>query len=160
MTTQTDQEVMITRVFNASPEQVFDAWASTENLHRWYAPPGCGIRFEKLDFRTGGSYLSCILTPSGHECWCKGNYHEVQRPSRIVFTMEVADSAGNSKSPVEMGMDPQWPQETVLTVTFEPQETQTLLTLHQTVSESLAKKTGAHPSWLLMLDRLSEILAR
>jgi len=40
-----------------------------------------------------------------------------------------------------------------------PQGGKTLLTLQQTVSESLAKRTGAHPSWIQMLDRLAEVLA-
>jgi hypothetical protein len=34
------------------------------------------------------------------------------------------------------------------------------MTLHQTVSESLARRTGAHPSWLQMFDRLDELLVQ
>jgi hypothetical protein len=46
----------------------------------------------------------------------------------------------------------------VVTVTFEDAGGKTRLTLHQTVSEVVAKRTGAHPSWLAMLDRLAEQL--
>jgi hypothetical protein len=56
-------------------------------------------------------------------------------------------------------MDPDWPAETVLTVTFAELAGKTRLTLQQTVLESLAKRTGAHPSWIQMLDRLAEDLA-
>ena len=56
-------------------------------------------------------------------------------------------------------MDPDWPLETVVTVTFVPKGSRTVLTLHQTVSESLAKRTGAHPSWLQMFDRLAALVA-
>ena len=62
--------------------------------------------------------------------------------------------------PAAVGMDPDWPLETVVTVTLIPKDGRTMLTLHQTVSESLAKRTGAHPGWLEMLDRLAGELTR
>lgn len=56
-------------------------------------------------------------------------------------------------------MDPDWPRETIVTVTFAEPEGRTRLILRQTVSESLAKRTGAHPSRIEMPDRLAEELA-
>lgn len=47
-----------------------------------------------------------------------------------------------------------------MTVTFAEHEGKMRLTLHQTVLEPLAKRTGAHPSWIEMLDRLAEELAK
>jgi uncharacterized protein YndB with AHSA1/START domain len=155
----TDREVLITRVFDAPRELVFQAWTDPGQLPRWFAPRGCTIDFAALDLRPGGSFHSCIHTPDGHDCWCKGVYREIVAPERIVFTMAIADEQGNLLGPVEAGMDPDWPRETVVTVTFAEQGNQTKLTLHQTVSESLAKRTGAHPSWIEMLDRLGEGLA-
>jgi uncharacterized protein YndB with AHSA1/START domain len=151
-------EVLITRIFDAPREAVFDAWTDREQLMRWYAPPGCQISFRTLDLRPGGAFHSCILTPDGHECWCKGVYLEIARPERIVYTMVIANERGDSIGPTDAGMDPAWPRETVLTVTFAEQEGKTKLTLRQTVDESLAKRTGAQPSWLLMLDRLADEL--
>jgi uncharacterized protein YndB with AHSA1/START domain len=80
-------------------------------------------------------------------------------PERIVFSMCIADEQGNTLGPVEAGMDPDWPRETTVTVTFAEQQGKTRLTLHQTVLESLARRTGAYPSWLNMLDRLAGLLA-
>jgi uncharacterized protein YndB with AHSA1/START domain len=155
-----DREVRITRVFDAPRDLVFRAWTDPEQLNRWYAPTGCAIRFEKIDVRPGGRFHSCITTPDGHECWCVGEYREVVPPERLVHTMLVADAAGTEMEPTAVGMDPDWPRETVLTVTFEDLGGKTRLTLHQTVSEALAKRTGAHPSWLSMLDRLAGQLAK
>ena len=73
--------------------------------------------------------------------------------------MAVADEGGNLIEPTEAGMDPGWPRETVVTVTFSEQAGKTRLTLHQTVSEALARQTGAYPSWLQMFDRLDSELA-
>ena len=154
-----EQLVVIKRVFDAPRELVFKAWTDPQHLVRWFAPPGCTIHFRQLDIRQGGEFHSCVGTPDGHACWCKGTYQEIVAPERIVFSMSVADEQGNLVSPVDAGMDPEWPRETIVTVTFAEHDGKTELTLHQTVSESLAKRTGAHPSWIQMLDRLEEILA-
>lgn len=156
----TAREVLITREFNAPRELVFKAWTDTEHLDRWFAPQGCGIRFVKLDFREGGEFHSCILTPDGKECWARGEYREMTPPQRIVMTMNAADAAGNLVQPADVGMDPDWPAESVVTIDFSDNGGKTTITLHQTVSEELAKKTGAHPSWLSMLDRLEAIVSQ
>jgi len=152
-------EVLITRVFDAPRALVFRAWTDPEGLPQWYAPHGCTIEYRRLDIRPAGEFLSCIHTPDGHQCWCKGVYHEIVAPERIVYSMLIADAAGNTIGPVEAGMDPDWPRETIVTVTFVEEQGKTRLTLRQTVAESIARRTGAHPSWLQMLDRLAERLA-
>ena len=159
LSTQPDEEVFISRTFDVPRELVFQAWSDASHLEQWYAPPGCSIHFRKLDFRVGGSFHSCIRIPNGHECWCTGEYLEIVAPERIVFTMAVADAEGNFADPVKMGMDPEWPAQTVVTVTLTEELGKTKLVLHQTVRESLARKTGAYPSWLQMLDRLATELA-
>ena len=152
-------EVLITRTFDAPRELVFRAWTDPALLAAWYAPHGCSIAFRQLDVRAGGAFHSVIRTPDGKDCWCRGIYAELVEPERIVYTMAVADADGNLITPVEAGMDPEWPRETTVTVTFAEQDGRTTLTLHQTVSETIAKRTGAYPSWLQMLDRLEEQLA-
>ncbi len=158
VTKPSEQEVLITRVFDAPRELVFRAWTDPEHLMRWSAPKGCTTHFLKLDFHQGGTFHSCIRSPEGHECWCKGVYREIVVPEMIVFTLEISDEYGNSVEPADVGMDPDWPRETSVTVTFAELGGTTKLTLHQTVPESLAKRTGAHPSWIEMLDRLAEEL--
>jgi uncharacterized protein YndB with AHSA1/START domain len=152
-------EVFIERVFAAPRELVFRAWTDPKQLAAWFAPNGCTIEYRQLDVRTGGSFHSCIHTPDGKECWCIGVYREVVPPERIVMTMEIAGAEGNAIDAKAAGMDPEWPSETVVTITFAESPAGTKLTLHQSVSESLAKRTGAHPSWLQMLDRLAARLA-
>jgi uncharacterized protein YndB with AHSA1/START domain len=155
-----DREVFITRDFEAPRELVFAAWTDPVHLARWFAPHGCEISFREIEVREGGVFHSCIRPPGGHDCWCRGVYREVAAPERLVFTMAVADEQGNLIEPTEAGMDPDWPRETVVTVTLAEQDGKTRLTLRQTVSEALAKRTGAHPSWLQMLDRLEGELAQ
>jgi uncharacterized protein YndB with AHSA1/START domain len=158
--TATERQTTITRTIQAPRELVFAAWTDPAQLPRWYAPTGCTIEFRKLDVREGGEFHSCITIPGGKQCWCKGTYLELIAPERIVQTMTVCNERGDDVEPAEVGMDPLWPRETTLTVTFgDAGKGKTLLTLHQTVSEALAMKTGAQPSWLVMLDRLEALLA-
>jgi uncharacterized protein YndB with AHSA1/START domain len=151
--------VRIERVFAAPRALVFEAWTQPEYLLQWYAPRGCTIHFEAIDVRPGGRFHSCIRNPSFGDCWCVGVYREIVRPERIVYTLATADSAGNEIEPAKAGHDPRWPRETLVTVTFEGVRGGTKLTLEQNVLEALAKITGAHPSWLEMLDRLAELVA-
>ena len=149
----------IERRFDAPRELVFDAWTRPEQLMRWYAPHGCTIQLVRLEARPGGRFHWCIHNPSFGDCWCVGVYQEMVRPERIVYTLATADSAGNQIEPAQAGHDPRWPRESLVTVTFTDVRGSTLLTLEQNVLESLAKHTGAHPSWLQMLERLDEIVA-
>lgn len=151
--------VRIERTFDAPRELVFDAWTRPEYLMQWYAPRGCTIELVQLDARPGGRFHWCIHNPSFGACWCVGVYKEVVRPERIVYTLATADSAGNEIEPAQAGHDPRWPRETLVTVTLADVRGSTRLTLEQNVLESLARHTGAHPSWLQMLDRLAEIVA-
>jgi uncharacterized protein YndB with AHSA1/START domain len=151
--------IRIERVFAAPRELVFDAWTRPDYLLQWFAPRGCTIRFVEIDVRPGGRFHSCIHNPSFGDCWCVGVYQEIVRPERIVYTMATADSAGNVIEPMQAGHDPRWPRETLVTVTLADVRGSTLLTLEQNAAESLAKQTGAYPSWLQMLDRLAELVA-
>ena len=69
-----------------------------------------------------------------------------------------ADENGNPINPTEIGMDPDWPGETLVTVTLTEENGKTKLQLRQTVSQELAKKTGAYPSWLQMLNNMRALL--
>lgn len=152
--------IRIERVFAAPRELVFDAWTKAELLLQWYAPHGCTVHFASIDVRPGGRFHSCIRNPRFGDCWIVGVYREIVRPERIVYALATADSEGNEIEPAKAGHDPRWPRQTLVTVTLAQARGGTKLTLEQNVSEALAKHTGAHPSWLEMLDRLAEVIAK
>ncbi len=154
-----NKQVEITHTFNAPRSLVFKAWTNRENLRNWYAPPGCTFKFKKLDIRTGGQFHYCICHPEFGDCWCIGEYKEIKEPEKIAYTLINADEMGNPVDPVTIGMDPEWPGETLVTVYFSEKDGKTTITLHQTVAEQVAKKTGAHPSWIRMLENLEHILS-
>jgi len=150
--------VRIEEAFDVPRDQVFDAWVRRDLLEQWFAPAGCTLHIAHLDVREGGGYHWCINNPSFGDCWTIGSYLEVVRPERLVFTAAIADADGTPRTPASQGHDPAWPQETTVRVTFAERAGQTIVTLEQDVSERLAKRTGAHPSWLQMLGRLRQQL--
>lgn len=154
-----DGMVHITRHFDAPPGRVFAAWSTAESLARWFAPLGCTLEIGRFDFRTGGGFLTCIRNPAYPACWCVGTYHEIVAAERITFSMALSDAEGRVLESDAAGKDPEWPVETIVVVEFAERDGGTAMTLHQNVSEALAKRTGAHPSWLQMLDRLADLLA-
>jgi len=149
---ESNKEVNIVRIFDAPRELVFKAWTSAGHLKNWYAPGTCSITIYKLEFEPGGVFQHSINQPDGTPCMCKGEYKEIIENEKIVYTLGFCDNDGNSIPASQVVKD--WPDETTVTVTFENYEGKTKLTLHQTVSEEWAKKTGAYPSWLEMLDKL------
>lgn len=158
-TAAAEKEVLITRDFDAPRDLVFKVWTDPKHLEHWYAPDGCRLEISRFDFRPGGQFLHCVRNVV-HDCWCIGVFREIITPEKIVYELNVSDEAGNYMDPVSAGMDPDWPEQTVVTVTFEAIGNQTRITLYQTVSEALAKRTGAYPSWLNMLDNLAAELKK
>jgi uncharacterized protein YndB with AHSA1/START domain len=154
-----DRQVSITRVFERPPEVVWKAWTDPAYLARWYAPRGCTIEIHALEVRPGGRLHTRIRSPGGDDCTCAGIFDEVVAPERLVYTLWFCDAAGKFLTAAEAGMAAGWPDRTQVTVTFAAHAGGTRVTLHQAVSEALAGRTGALPSWGQMLDRLAENLA-
>lgn len=151
-------EVFIEETFNAGIERVFQAWTDPEKLLQWYAPEGCTIHFKTINIKKGGKFHSCISNPQYGDCWAIGEYKEIEQNSKIIFTLVNADEYGNPVNPTDIGMDPDWPGETLVSVMLWEENGKTRLQLRQTVSCGLAKKTGAYSGWLQMLDNMSKIL--
>lgn len=149
-----DRQVFIERMFDAPRELVFKAWTDPAILVHWYAPHGCTIAIDAYDFREGGAIRTAIRAPDGKACRCRGTFHRIVVPERIVFDLGIVNEQGEPVEPASVGMDPDWPRTTTIDVTFEEQGARTKLTLRQDVSEALAKRTGAYPSWLQMFERL------
>ncbi len=149
-----NDSLSIERIIQAPRALVFEAWTNAEALPHWFAPKDCSIEFKTLEIREGGKYHSCLYNPAFGDCWCMGEYLEIKAPEKLVYTALISDENGNALDPVSAGMDPAWPKETIVTVLFEEYEGKTKLILHQTAPETLARETGAYPSWLEMLDRM------
>jgi uncharacterized protein YndB with AHSA1/START domain len=87
VTTPSEREIAMTRVFDAPRNLVFDAWTKPELLKRWLGVRG-GWTFAvcEVDLRVGGSYRFVWRGPTGAEMGMGGVYREIVRPERLVAT--------------------------------------------------------------------------
>src|SRR6267142_2389988 len=87
VTTPTDREILVTRVFDAPRTLVFDAHTKPELVKRWLTgPPGWTMPVCEIDLSVGGRYRYVWRGPNGEEMGMGGVYREVVRPERIVAT--------------------------------------------------------------------------
>lgn len=155
-----DKELLIGHLFDAPIGIVFEAWTNPEILPYWYAPDGCTIEYKSIEVKQGGHFHSCIHDPQHGDCWIVGTYLEILPSEKLVFTMQLSNENGDRTDASEAGKSADWPAEILTTVTFEPIGNKTKTTIHQTVSEEEAKKTGAYQSWIKMFNKLNKHLTQ
>jgi uncharacterized protein YndB with AHSA1/START domain len=91
VTTPSDREIAMTRVFDAPRRLVYDAWTKPELLRRWLGVFG-GWEFAvcEIDLKVGGAYRYLWHGPGGNAMGMRGVYREIVPAERIVCT-EVFD---------------------------------------------------------------------
>jgi uncharacterized protein YndB with AHSA1/START domain len=91
VTTPSDREIAMTRVFDAPRSLVFDAWTKPELLKRWLVRGGWSFAVCEVDLSVGGSYRFVWRGPNGAEMGMGGVYREIVRPERLVATEKFDD---------------------------------------------------------------------
>jgi uncharacterized protein YndB with AHSA1/START domain len=87
VTTPTDREVVITRVFDAPRALIFDCHTKPELVRRWLlGPPGWTMPVCEIDLRVGGKYRFVWRGPDGTEMGMGGVHREIVAPERLVTT--------------------------------------------------------------------------
>jgi uncharacterized protein YndB with AHSA1/START domain len=87
VTTPSDQEIRLTRLFNAPRRLVFDAMTKPEHVSQWWGRLGEGysVPICEIDLRPGGLWRWVNRHPKGEVAF-RGEYLEITSPSRIKFT--------------------------------------------------------------------------
>src|SRR5213595_1152665 len=87
LTTPGEQELVMTRSFDAPRQLVFDAHTKPDLVRRWLlGPPGWTMPVCEIDLRVGGRYRYVWDSADGHKMGTGGTFTEIVRPSRIVAT--------------------------------------------------------------------------
>jgi uncharacterized protein YndB with AHSA1/START domain len=158
---QAEQVVAITREFDAPREFVWKAWTECERLMRWWGPKGFTTPFCKIDLRPEGVFHNCMRSPEGRDYCGKGVYREIVEPERIIFTDFFVDAEGNQVPATHYGMSADWPQETLVTVTFAEHKGKTKLTLqHSLGSVPASERDLCQQGWSESLDKLAGDMAK
>jgi uncharacterized protein YndB with AHSA1/START domain len=147
VTTPSDTEIQMTRVFDAPRDLVFEAHSSAEHMKNWWGPRKYETISAEVDFRPGGKWRIVHRGPDGEEYGFHGEYREIVRPERIMWTFEFEGAPG---------------QVAVETVTFEERDGKTTLTAISDAGSKEARdavlESGMTEGAAETFDRLDEYL--
>jgi len=97
VTTPSDREIVLTRVFDAPRSMVFDAFTKPELLKRWFGPRGWSLVVCEVDLRVGGGFRFVLRGPDGKDMGMRGVYREIVAPERSVHMESFDDYPGESQ---------------------------------------------------------------
>ncbi|WP_172300387.1 SRPBCC domain-containing protein [Pseudoruegeria sp. HB172150] len=138
----TDLSLRVTQSVPAKPERVFDAWLDPEMIRRFMLTgPGTGVKSATNDPRVGGRY-DIVMTNDMGEIPHWGEYREIDRPNRLIFTWNSPHAAPDS----------------LVTLTFEPEGAGTLVTLFHEKFPSEGSRDGHEKGWTGILGTLADVL--
>jgi len=96
VTTPTEREIVLTRVFDAPRTLVFDAFTKPELIKRWFGPRGWSLVVCEVDLKVGGTWRFVLRGPDGNDMGMRGVYREIAAPDRSVHTESFDDYPGES----------------------------------------------------------------
>jgi uncharacterized protein YndB with AHSA1/START domain len=160
--TPSDREVVVTRVFDAPAELVWDAHTKPDLLKRWLlGPEGWNMPYCTVDLRVGGRYRYVWRNEeAGAEFGSYGEHLEIEPHQKIVTTERMDGLDGqpvNREHPVEAG-DP-----SINTLTLRPAGDRTTLTIAMVFPSKeirdMAVGSGMTDGMAAGYDRLDGLLA-
>src|SRR2546421_10029742 len=86
VTLPTDQQILITREFDAPKHLVYKAWTTPELVRRWWHANRGEVTIAEIDLRVGGMWRYVNVTPDGFEVGFHGEYREIVANERLVAT--------------------------------------------------------------------------
>lgn len=143
-----DDELLITRTFDAPPELVFELWSDPDHLRNWMGPEGYDCPVAEVDFRVGGKYRALIRSPETGDSWFSGVYREIKPNERLVFTF-MWNNTGPSAG-----------LETLITIDFAEVRGKTSMRFHQTPFRDVDARDRHVWGWTSAFDKAAAYVQR
>jgi uncharacterized protein YndB with AHSA1/START domain len=86
VTLPTDEQILITREFDAPRELVYRAWTTPELVRQWWTANRGEATIIEIDLRVGGAWRYVMIADGGMEVAFHGEYREIVPNERIVST--------------------------------------------------------------------------
>lgn len=100
------RELVITRVFDAPREMVWDAWTDPGQIVQWWGPRGFTLTIDEMDVRPGGVWKSTMHGPDGTEYLNDCVFTEVVRLQRIAYKLTAGRKHDRgTQAPMEVSWD-------------------------------------------------------
>ena len=150
VTTPSDREIRITRVFDAPRALVFEAMTRPEHIRQWWGnlDSGYSVPVCEVDLRVGGAWRFVNRTPKGQLVAFRGVYREIAPPDRLVYT-EIFEDYPDTES--------------VVTTELTEEKGMTLVTLtseYPTLEvRDMVLSTGMERGAAISYDRLEDVVS-
>jgi uncharacterized protein YndB with AHSA1/START domain len=135
-----DDELLITRVFEAPLALVWRLWEDESHMRQWWGPEGFTITSFRSDFRPGGEWRSGMTSPEWGESWSSGVYRAIEKQKRIVMSFAWEEGTGDTT-------------ETTITVTFAEDAGKTVQTFHQTPFATVESRDSHEGGWNSLINK-------
>jgi len=143
-----DVALVITRVFNAKPEEVFKAWVDPKQVAEWYGPEGFTNEIHEFDAREGGVYRLTMKGPDGAHP-LRGTFLTIDKPKKLVMTWQWG----------EAGVDGSMGGASEVTVEFKDVGGKTEMTMtHAKLANEKSKEMHSQ-GWSSSFNKLERVLA-
>ena len=139
MSKPANSTVNITRVIDAPPNRVFEAWTDLPTAKKWWGPEDVKTIELVIEPRVGGKFHWVLTTPDGERMTTDGEFREVLPNERLVFT---------------------WDVETLVTVEFQKQDTDSteLRLTHENLADEKSRD-GHADGWNSALNKLEQLFS-
>ena len=151
VTLPTDEQILITREFDAPKHLVYKAWTTPELVKRWWSGRRGTVTLAEIDLRVGGQWRYVMEAEGGFEVAFHGEFREIVENERLVNT-EIYEMPGAPLAPED---------EPVNIITFTEEDGRTTLSvLMQTSSKELRDMivdSGMETGMQESMDALEEV---
>jgi uncharacterized protein YndB with AHSA1/START domain len=146
VTLPTDEQILITREFDAPKHLVYKAWTTPELVRRWWSARRGEMTVAEIDLRVGGKWRYVMVATGGFEVAFRGEYREIVPNERIVST-EIYEGMPDAEA-----------LDTVTFTEVDGRTTLTLLVQHRTKADRDAHvNSGMEDGLQDALDLLEEV---
>jgi uncharacterized protein YndB with AHSA1/START domain len=135
-----DDELRITREFDAPVALVFRLWESAEHMIRWWGPEQFTATHIDWEARPGKAWRATIVSRQYGVTNMGGEVRVVEKNRRLVFTFAWDEDSGRD-------------MDTLVTVTFEEKDGKTLQTFHQTPFSSVSARDSHVGGWNSLFNK-------
>jgi uncharacterized protein YndB with AHSA1/START domain len=148
---QQTHQLRLVRSFNATPQEVYDAWTTPEAIREFFIPKeGTKIAQVEMDVRPGGRYVIEMITDGVTHHKAVGEFKEVIPGRRLVYTWsrpgDSASCAGPSAATLE---------NTLITIDFNAKGEGTEMVFVHDFFPSEIERDNHRNGWSSILDHLT-----
>jgi uncharacterized protein YndB with AHSA1/START domain len=146
VTLPTDEQILITREFDAPRHLVYRAWTTPDLVKRWWSGHRGEVTLVEIDLRVGGAWRYVMVATGGFEVGFHGEYREIVPNERIVST-EIYEGMPNAEA-----------LNTLTLTEAEGRTTLTILVQHATRDDRDAHiNSGMEGGMQEAMDRLEQV---